>query len=59
MKTKEVIEYFGGIKRLSRQLDVWPQSIYKWGDTVPLSIQYKIQVLSHNHFIADDQKNGD
>jgi hypothetical protein len=54
-----VIEYFGGIKKLAQRLDVWPQAIYEWGDTVPLSVQYKIQVLSNNHFKADDKKNGD
>lgn len=47
MKKKDVIEYFGDIKQAARALDIWPQTIYQWGDDVPENMAYKIQVITN------------
>ena len=47
MKKKDVIEYFGGIKQAARALDIWPQTIYQWGEDVPENMAYKIQVITN------------
>jgi transcriptional repressor of cell division inhibition gene dicB len=44
MTTKEAIEYFGSIKELAAALDIWPHTIYKWGDHPPKSKQFELQV---------------
>lgn len=44
MKTKTAIEYFGDIKALAKELDIWPHTIYKWGEYPPKGKQYEIQV---------------
>lgn len=46
MKKRDVIEYFGGIKQTAQALDLWPQTIYQWGDDVPDTLAYKIQVIT-------------
>lgn len=56
MKTKEAIDYFGDIKRLAAALDMWPHSIYRWGDTVPLQRQYELQVKTKGALVASTQK---
>lgn len=44
MKTKEAIEFFGGIKQLAETLNIWPHVIYRWGDNPPMARQYEIEV---------------
>ena len=44
MKTKEAINYFGGIKKLADALGVWPQVIYQWGEFPPMGRQYELEV---------------
>lgn len=56
MKTKDAIEYFGDIKSLAAALDMWPHSIYRWGDTVPLQRQYELQVKTKGALVASTQK---
>lgn len=46
MKKIDVIEYFGGVKQTAQALDLWPQTIYQWGDNVPDTLAYKIQVIT-------------
>ena len=48
MKTKDVIEHFGSVKKVGQALDIYPQAIYQWGEDVPDKMSYKIQVLSGN-----------
>ena len=57
MKTQEAIDAFGGIKKLSGFLGVWPQSIYKWGDIVPELREYQIKESKQWKDRAD-KKNG-
>lgn len=54
MKTKDAIAYYGGdIKKLAAALDMWPHSIYRWGDTVPLSRQYELEVKTKGKLKAE------
>lgn len=46
MRTSEVIEYFGGVKQVADALEIWPQAVYQWGDIVPESSAYKIEVIT-------------
>ena len=47
MKTKEAISYFGGIKQLAKELEIWPHVIYRWGDNPPMARQYEIEVKTN------------
>ena len=58
MTTEEVIHYYGGIKRLSAELDIFPQAVLKWGEHPPLLRQYQLQVLTDNKLKAEGQPNG-
>ena len=53
MKTKEAIEYYGGLKKLADALDVWPQVIYQWRDSPPMSRQYELEVKTGGKLKAD------
>lgn len=46
MRTSEVIEHFGGVKQVADALEIWPQAVYQWGDIVPESSAYKIEVIT-------------
>lgn len=59
MLSQDAIDFFGGVKKLSDALGIWPQAVYKWGETVPDLQAYKIQVLSKNKLMVDDGKNID
>lgn len=53
MKTEEAVAFFGGIKKLSDALGVWPQVVYQWGDTPPMGRQYEIEVKTNGELKAD------
>lgn len=46
MKTKDVIEFFGGYQQTALALDVWVSSIYHWGDEPPALRQYHIEIVT-------------
>lgn len=54
MKKKDVIEHFGDIKQAARALDVWPQTIYAWGDDVPVNMAYKVQVITEGKLKVEE-----
>lgn len=54
MKTQEAVEFFGGVKQLADALGVWPQVVYKWGESPPIGRQYEIQVKTNGKLIAED-----
>ena len=56
MKTKEAIEYYGGIKQLAEALGIWPHVIYRWGDNPPLARQYELEVKTGGKLRAEDAK---
>ena len=45
MKTEDAIAAFGDAKKLADALGIWPQAIYKWGETVPELRAYQIKEL--------------
>lgn len=56
MTKQEAIDHFGDIRALSSVLDVWPHTIYKWGEFPPLAQQYVIHVKSGFKLIPEDMK---
>lgn len=57
MKTSDAIAYYGDIKKLAAALDMWPHSIYRWGETVPIARQYELQIKTNGKLkvSADDK----
>ena len=53
MTTKEVIDYFGSIRKMATALDIWPQVVYTWGERPPMSRQYEIEVKTKGALKAD------
>jgi hypothetical protein len=53
MTMQEVLEHYGSRKRLADELGLWPQTVYQWGDTVPLLRQYEIEVRTGGVLKAD------
>lgn len=54
MKTNEVIEYFGGRKKLLAALNLKTrQTIYAWGEFVPAHRQYQIEIITNGALKAD------
>ncbi|MGH8382602.1 Cro/CI family transcriptional regulator [Pseudomonas sp.] len=53
MKTREVADFFGSKKKLADALGIQPSAVTMWGEFVPQSRQYQIQVLSKGRFQAD------
>lgn len=44
MKTKDAINHYGGIKQLAETLGIWPHNISRWGEFVPKSRAYELEV---------------
>jgi hypothetical protein len=53
MTRDEAVRHFGGVKKLAAALDVWPQVIYAWGDTIPMARQYELEVRTDGNLRAD------
>jgi len=56
MKTKDVAAHFGSKKNLATALGISPGAVTMWGEYVPDSRQYQIQVLTKGAFKADAKK---
>ncbi|KPA87045.1 DNA-binding transcriptional regulator Cro [Pseudomonas asplenii] len=52
MKTREVADFFGSKTKLAQALGIRPSAVTMWGETIPESRQYQIQVLSKGKFKA-------
>lgn len=52
MNTQEVAEFFGSKTKLALALGIRPSAVTMWGETIPESRQYQIQVLSKGKFKA-------
>lgn len=52
MKTQDVADFFGSKKKLADALGIRPSAVTQWGETIPESRQYQIQVLSKGKFKA-------
>lgn len=53
MKKKDVLDHFGSVAMTARALRISVQAVYKWGDDVPGTMQYKIQVLTKGKLKVD------
>lgn len=47
MKTKDVIDHYGGVRQAAQALGISTQAIYGWGEDVPPMRQPHIQVLTN------------
>lgn len=57
MKTKDAIAHYGDIKKLAAALNMWPHSIYRWGNKVPLARQYELQIKTNGKLsVSKDDK---
>ena len=54
MKTADAIEFFGGIKELAKVLEIWPHNISRWGEKVPPSRAYELEVKSNGKLVANE-----
>jgi hypothetical protein len=55
MKTQDAVNYYSSIKKLADSLGIWPQAVYKWGDNVPESVAYKLQVITNGKLKVKDE----
>ena len=56
MKTKEAVDFYGGVKALAVELDIWPHVVYRWGDSPPLARQYELEVKTKGKLKADKKE---
>lgn len=56
MKTQDAADIFGGRKKLAEALGISPAAVSMWGETVPLTRQYQIQVISKGKLRAVEQR---
>lgn len=59
MEYSEVLDHFGNGVKVARALDIDPSAVYQWGrkGIVPMSTQYRIEVVSGGALIADRNNN--
>lgn len=53
MTTKDVLDYFGGIKKTCLTLNIIPATIYAWGERPPKGRQFEAEVLSGGELRVD------
>jgi len=54
MTTDEAIAWAGSIRALAAKLEIWPHSVYKWGEKPPRLRQFQIERLSKGKVKADE-----
>ena len=52
MLKKDVLKYFGSVEKASKALGISRQAIYQWPRTVPLTSQYRVEVMTKGAFRA-------
>ena len=55
MKTREAIDYYGGIKELAAALDIWPHNLGRWGEYPPAARQYELEVKTDGKLKAEGE----
>lgn len=55
MKTRDAAIFFGSKKKLADALGIQPSAVTMWGDSIPVSRQYQIQVLSKGKLRAEER----
>ncbi|MGI9565237.1 Cro/CI family transcriptional regulator [Pseudomonas fulva] len=53
MKTRDAANHFGSKKKLAEALGIQPSAVTMWGDVVPISRQYQLQILSNGKLVAE------
>lgn len=53
MKTRDAANHFGSKKKLANALGIQPSAVTMWGELVPISRQYQLQILSGGALMAD------
>lgn len=53
MTKQDAIEHFGGVRELAEALGIWPNTIYRWDESPPDIMQYKIEVLTQGQLKAE------
>lgn len=56
MKTTDAAAFFGSKKKLADALLINPSAVTQWGEFVPESRQYQIQVLTKGKLKATEKK---
>jgi hypothetical protein len=46
MEKKDVIEFFGGVRKTARALGISHAAVINWGDSIPVGRAYQVQVIS-------------
>lgn len=59
MTTQDAITHFGGVKPLAFFMDVYPQTIYQWGEYPPIRAQYELEVRTKGALKAERGDNND
>jgi hypothetical protein len=58
MLTEDAINFYGGVAALARALGISRAAIYQWGDRVPQSSSWKLQVLTKGKLRVDGAATG-
>lgn len=53
MKTKEVIKYFGTVKKVAQFLNIHTKNVYQWGEYPPEARQYELEVKTKRELKAE------
>lgn len=53
MKTKDVVEFLGGVRKAAEALGISTQAIYNWGEEVPPMRQAHVQLVTRGKFKMD------
>ena len=53
MLTKDAVKFFRGKSNLAAALDISPAAVSQWGEKVPKSRQFQLQVLSNGVLLAE------
>lgn len=53
MKTKAVIEHFGGVRQAAEALSLSTQAIYGWGEDVPTPRQAHVELATKGKIKRD------
>lgn len=53
MKTTEVVQHFGGRRRVAEALGISTQAVAQWRERVPLASALQLEVLTRGAFRVD------
>ncbi|BBH46927.1 Cro/CI family transcriptional regulator [Pseudomonas sp. KU43P] len=53
MKTRDAANHFGSKKKLAEALGIQPSAVTMWGEFVPISRQYQLQILSNGKLLVE------